>query len=178
MERWIEIKEFKGYEVSNKGNVKSLNYKNTGKERLLKLHQHSTGYTKTTLYKGKGHTPRVSRLVASAFLGLDINDTSIQVDHVNGDKTNNTVENLRLCTASENLGYRYQLAGRELPSNIYKKGDYYQVSIKRGSGKDKCILYFGRYKTVAEAVEVRDKELAGILHFMQLYPLDNGDVTV
>ncbi len=56
MERWIEIKEFKGYEVSNKGNVKSLNYKNTGKERLLKLHQHSTGYTKTTLYRGKGYT--------------------------------------------------------------------------------------------------------------------------
>ena len=43
------------------------------------------------------------RLVASAFLGLDLSDATIQVDHIDGNTRNNSLLNLRLCTASQNV---------------------------------------------------------------------------
>ena len=60
-------------------------------------------YRSIELYpsEGKRERCRVHRLVACAFLGLDY-DSALHVDHVNCDKSDNRVENLRVVTMEEN----------------------------------------------------------------------------
>ena len=66
VEVWKEIENHKWYMVSTKGNVKSLSFNRTGKEKVLTPCVDSKGYLFVTL---QGKQLRVHRLVASAFLG-------------------------------------------------------------------------------------------------------------
>lgn len=70
MEIWKDIDGYEGlYQISNEGNVKSLNYSHTGKERLLKPASNRGGYLHVQLCKdGKVKHHTVHRLVAQAFI--------------------------------------------------------------------------------------------------------------
>ena len=60
---------YEGFEVSNLGRVKNLNYRNTGKERLVKTSEDKEGYLQVNLRKnGEYKTCKVHRLVAQTFL--------------------------------------------------------------------------------------------------------------
>ena len=102
MEIWKDIEGYNGlYQVSSKGRVKSLNYKKTGKEKLLKSAKKS-GYPFVALYKdGKKKQTLIHRLVASAF--IPNTDNKPCIDHINTDRTDNRVENLRWVTYKENM---------------------------------------------------------------------------
>ena len=101
-EIWKPIKEFEGYyEVSNMGRVRSLNYKRTGKEKILKNIGDYKGYLEIVLTKnGKQKQFKVHRLVAEAFIPNPENKPCI--DHINTVKSDNRVENLRWVTYKEN----------------------------------------------------------------------------
>ena len=101
-EIWKPIKEFEGYyEVSNIGRVRSLNYKRTGKEKILKNIEDYKGYLEVGLTKnGKRKQFKVHRLVAEAFIPNPENKPCI--DHINTVKSDNRVENLRWVTYKEN----------------------------------------------------------------------------
>lgn len=100
-EQWKPIKDFEGYEVSNLGRVKSLNYNHTGKEKLLSPGKSSDGYFFVGLYKnGIKKSVRINRLVWQTFVG-EIPE-GLQVNHIDEDKENNRVENLNLMTSKEN----------------------------------------------------------------------------
>jgi len=106
----IEIfKDIKGYEglyqVSNFGNVKSLNFKRFGFEKILKFFYNTKRYQCVKLCKeGKLKTMRVHVLVAVAFLDhVPDGTTRIVVDHINNIKTDNRVENLQLISNRENI---------------------------------------------------------------------------
>lgn len=93
MPKKVWIKGFENlYQIDEEGNVYSFKYE---REKLLIPQRNSKGYTQVRLYdKAKaGHTRRVHRLVAEHFLpnpeGLP------QIDHINEDKFNNSVGNLR-----------------------------------------------------------------------------------
>ena len=95
-ETWLPIKGFEGlYEVSNLGHVRSLNYKNTGAVGELKLsYNPTTGYMYVTLRKNNmGISKLVHRLVAETFLPNPNNLE--QVDHINSDRTDNKLSNIR-----------------------------------------------------------------------------------
>ena len=112
MEIWKAVKGYENYyEVSNLGNVRSVDrsvrttikYNDTRvlKSRALKLHLKHNGYYMVDLSKeGEIHSKSVHRLVAEAFIP---NPNNLKVvNHIDGVKTNNNVENLEWVTYQEN----------------------------------------------------------------------------
>ena len=78
------------YKVSNLGKILILNYRNTGKAKLMKPSQEKNGYLKIVLSKNrKRKTCRVHRLIAETF--LENPENLPQVNHKDEDKTNNFV---------------------------------------------------------------------------------------
>ena len=102
-EIWKDIKGYEGkYQVSNFGNVKSLNYNHTGKEQLLKPVQYNNGYLCINLYKPLKRF-LIHRLVANAFIPNP--DNLPCVNHKDENKHNNHVYNLEWCTNKYNINY-------------------------------------------------------------------------
>ena len=99
-ETWKPIKDFEGlYEVSDLGNVRSLNYHNWGIVKNLSPTVDKYGYLRVCLSKDESQFSRcVHRLVALAF--LDNPDRLPQINHINEDKTDNRPCNLEWCTLS------------------------------------------------------------------------------
>lgn len=95
MENWKPVKGFKGYEVSDLGNVRST-------RRMLKQFPNSRGYHR--VYLGDGRLHLVHRLVAEAFVD-NPNDYPI-VNHIDEVKTNNRADNLEWCTHKHNSNYK------------------------------------------------------------------------
>jgi hypothetical protein len=90
------------YQVSNLGNVKSLNYGRTGNEKILKPRNNKSGYYTIVLYKeGNKKTTSIHVLVAMAFLGHVPNGHNVEVDHKNDIKNDNRLENLQLLSGAE-----------------------------------------------------------------------------
>lgn len=105
MEVWKNIKGYDGlYEISNWGNVKSLNYNNTGKSQMLKPRYVRGRYKAVTLCKDCYHKQiTIHRLVAQAFIPNPNNYP--QVNHIDEDISNNHMDNLEWCTSEYNLKY-------------------------------------------------------------------------
>jgi hypothetical protein len=131
MEIWKEVKGYEGlYEISNLGNVKSLSrsiVRGNGvmgkafvNSKLVKKSITRLNYEKVNLSKNNvAKTFAVHRLVAIAF--IDNTENKPQVNHKDGNKLNNCVDNLEWCTASEN-----QLHALKLGLIIPKRGkDHY-----------------------------------------------------
>ena len=82
------------YKVSNLGRILSLNYRNTGRAELLKPDEDKDGYLQVRLSKDrKGKWCKVHRLVAQTFIPNTENKPT--VDHIDRNKLNNFVGNLR-----------------------------------------------------------------------------------
>ena len=100
-ELWLPIKGYEGlYEVSNTGYVRSIRRNN----KLLKYNSTSYGYKRVGLYKdGKQKFHTIHRLVAEAFIPND--NLLPEINHIDGDKQNNHVDNLEYCTAKYNINH-------------------------------------------------------------------------
>jgi hypothetical protein len=111
-EVWRDVPGYAGlYQVSNLGRVYSRGH-------LLKPWAHNLGYSCVTLFRDrKAEKKLVHRLVAEAFLpnpaGLP------QVNHKNGNKMDNRVENLEWCTNQENALHNAYVLGKD--SNMPKR---------------------------------------------------------
>ena len=106
-EIWKDIEGYEGlYQVSNLGRVKRMRFinKNTNieKERIKSQKIRKDGYLEVALYKnGKGKYIQVHRLVAKSFIP---NPKKLpQVNHIDGNKENNCVDNLEWVTNKENV---------------------------------------------------------------------------
>lgn len=96
---WKTIDVEPNYEVSDLGEVRN---KSTKQIKSLRLDRN--GYLRVTLYPS-GKTYSIHRLVATAFLFKNEGDV---VNHKNGVKTDNHVDNLEWCTHQENVNHAYE----------------------------------------------------------------------
>lgn len=123
-EIWKDIKGYSGYQVSNLGRVRTHNKitytKRHGerhwKDRILKFKPPTTknqrskqgmGYRVDLWKNGKPKSLLVARLVLSTFTETDI-DTKLTVNHKDGDRLNNNINNLEWLTRKDNILYGYQ----------------------------------------------------------------------
>lgn len=90
------------YEISSKGNIRRKN------KKILKLQVDKDGYLYVVLScSGKRPTKKIHRLVAEVFLPNPLKKP--QVNHKDGVKSNNNVENLEWVTSSENINHAFKL---------------------------------------------------------------------
>ena len=111
------------------------------------------------------------RLVAKAF--LDDYSDDLTVDHINGDKRDNRVSNLRMCTMAQNIQYYHDEQGGK--GRIYPKmgktskfkGVFFDKTKQRWCSKFRCngeMIYAGTHKTELEAAiayNLKAKEMLG-----------------
>lgn len=92
------------YQVSNLGRVRSLNFRRSGNEKIMNTTVGHDGYSRVSLFKNyirKKYT--VHRLIALVFIPNPDNKPCI--DHINGNRSDNRVDNLRWCTNKENMNF-------------------------------------------------------------------------
>ena len=112
-EIWKPVIGFEGrYEVSNLGRVRSFVCSYNGKQpkepkTIILKDADNRGYRRVLLMAsdGKRCYKAVHRLVAFAFLG---DCTNMEINHIDCDKTNNRVDNLEICTQSQNTIHAYK----------------------------------------------------------------------
>lgn len=119
-ETWKDIYGLYGYQVSNWGNVKSIDriitteHYHRGRRIIginLKLRYDKDGYAIINIRKdGKGRILKVHRLVAESFIPNIDNKPCI--DHINGVRDDNRVENLRWCTVKENASFNLAIKNK------------------------------------------------------------------
>jgi hypothetical protein len=123
-EIWLDIKMFNNeYQISNLGRVKSNDrkylmkgkYPSIKKGKLLTIDK-STNYDRVQIiFDGQRNKYLVHRLVAIAFIPND-DKTKTQVNHLDGNKRNNNLDNLEWVTHGENMKHSYKELNRTLPN--------------------------------------------------------------
>lgn len=104
-ECWKVINDYPNYEISNKGVVRRLmpGKGNTHAGRIRKQSINMCGYLMISFPGPK--TVSVHRLVAKTFIG----ESDLDINHIDGNKLNNSVENLEYVTRSENALHAFKL---------------------------------------------------------------------
>jgi hypothetical protein len=164
MEIWKPVKDYEGlYEVSSLGRVKSLpkkvgiNKEYLLKEKIMKPTVMNSGYLKTNLSKNNiKKSITIHKLVAVTFLNHKQCGHKLVIDHINRDKLDNRVENLRVVTSREN--------SIKIKTNCTSK--YTGVSFVKSSKKWASIIFIdgknislGRFNTEEEAHQVYQNKL-------------------
>lgn len=138
---WKPIEGYEGlYEISNTGRVKS----HQGRKKILNISLKKDGYVQVQLYKEKKYKQfLVHRLVALAF--IDNPDNKYEINHIDGVRDNNNVDNLEWCTSRENT------------IDAINRGSHPISAGNNFGGKEIATFYLGvpvcKYKSIKKASE-------------------------
>lgn len=173
LEKWKDVKGFEGlYQVSNMGNFKSLDrvsYHNDGRVRRIKGKAIKgslsyRGYIQVTMSKnGVITSSSLHRLVAKTFLGEPLTSDHV-VNHIDGDPTNNSVDNLEWITQKANAQHavstglvNYKTYAKYKDLGYYVNDELIDVyeSVKHASDV-LGINYFTILKSIKENRKLRD----------------------
>lgn len=146
-EIWKSISGYPNYEVSSFGRVRNATTGIILKQSLRQKYP-SINLCKQGMVKGF----RIHQLVASEF--LEKVDGSNFVDHVDGDRTNNVVSNLRYCTSSQNSANRNQKGTSGLKGVSKERNGKFRSRIK----KDGKHFHLGTFDTKEQAHDAYKKK--------------------
>lgn len=173
-EVWKDIEGFEGYyQVSNLGRVRSLdriiifdNGKSKEEKTLLKgkilcITKQTQGYSQVGLCKqGTQKSYRLNRLVANAFIPKI--EGKIYVNHIDGDKDNNRVDNLEWVTNSENINHAYRTGLlKHWTRAVLKIDDYGNIIKEYGSLKEAAEDNNTVKSNICLACKVKQKKAIG-----------------
>ncbi|AFH59644.1 NUMOD4 domain-containing protein [Paenibacillus caseinilyticus] len=153
-EEWLPIVGYEGfYEVSNLGRVKRLSNSGTCKEKILKPQFQRDGYKRVDLSK-KGQKKRfpIHRLVASAFIPNPQNKE--QVNHQNGNKLDNRLDNLNWMTRKENIAHAHE-------TGLVKKNENPVIATQLDTGEQR---QFKSQKEASRELGVYPKNISNVLN--------------
>jgi len=148
---WKIIPNFNNYEASNTGLIRSINYKRTRKTKILKP-SISRGYLKTMIKNDleQYKSWNVHNFIMLTFKGPK--QKGQEVNHIDGNKLNNNINNLEYCTRSENMKHAFNMGlakAKRGEDNASAKLTQLQVNEIRSYVKgqrDKGVRYYGRKK--------------------------------
>jgi NUMOD4 motif/HNH endonuclease len=145
-EEWIDIDGFDNYQVSTNGRIR-----NKVNNKILKPNTDSGGYSQVGLYKnGIRYTVLLHKIVATSFI---TNDQGFkEIDHKNRNKLDNSVQNLRWCSRSDNMINTEHRNSEMFGIRYRKERNTWRVIIPI-DGKLRCI---GSRKTREEAIQLRN----------------------
>ena len=108
MEIWKNVKDYEGiYEASNLGKIR--NYKT---KFILNTNPKPDGYYRVGLWKnGKQKYQYLARVIFSSFSNVNIN--GLEINHIDGNKANNSLHNLEITTSRENSCHRWIISNRK-----------------------------------------------------------------
>lgn len=154
IEEYRDIPGYDGkYQVSNFGNVKSLNYRLKGIEKVLKPRINDNGYFYLNLYKDKKQkTFKIHQLVAIVFLDHKPNGMNDIINHKDNFKLNNRLDNLEITTPRVNSSIHKKDAG----VNWHKRHKRFQAHVYI-SGK---LVYLGYYDNIQDGLDIYEKAVA------------------
>lgn len=179
MEIWKDIPGFEGcYQVSNLGEVRSYYSKNgrlTNTPRLLNGKIDKDGYKEFHLCKaGKVTYKRLHRIVAEVFVD---GDSSLQVNHKDGNKLNNRSDNLEWVTTAENINHAHKTGlhkgcrTKVIVENDFEKMVFDSITsaseflnCHRCTIREKAIKYGGVFQYKGFTVSVSGGRLGAKLH--------------
>jgi hypothetical protein len=140
IEEWKDIPGYEGsYQVSNFGNVKSLDFNRSGKERLLKPGVNKNGYKFVVLFfDKKSKNYYIHQLVAMAFYDHIPDGFKLVVNHKDNNQLNNHKDNLEIVTNR----YNTQVHKKDVGISYNKPIKKFQSRI-RINGKLISLGYFG-----------------------------------
>ena len=139
------VEGFEDYQVSNLGRVVS---NKKGKPRFLKPQQDAVGYLHVRLYKegdslgsysgNRGKRPKlykVHRLVAETFIPQQSSEETLHVNHINGDKQDNRVDNLEWLSHADNIKHSWDNGLRDNAAWKAAEKRYRPVEVITPDGK-------------------------------------------
>ena len=181
-EEWRDIKGYEGlYQVSNLGRVKSLPRERRNrqgyyytKEKILKQTNTSTGYKKVELFNGTRKSYKVHRLVAQAFLNNEYNKP--QVNHKDGNKINNNVNNLEWVTGSKNIIHAYKTGLNPNMKTLNDDDIIYKYTIEGLNMKEIASIYNVCINTIKKRLEDNNIEIRGLSEINNKFHLDEMDL--
>lgn len=145
IEEWRDIPGHLYYQASNLGQIRSL-------PRMIRHNEHSkpflkqgrvlcpiakdNGYRVVCLNRSEGHS-YIHRLVLQAFCPAE-NADHLEVNHIDGNKSNNVLSNLEWCTKAENMQHSYRLGMNKRGDNhVQMKVTFAEVQQIRALREDK-----------------------------------------
>ncbi len=146
----VKIKDYENYSFDkNTNQVYNTKYK-----RFLKPILDSIGYYVVEIRNNKSKMFKLHRLIYQVY-NPNIDITNLEIDHIDNNRQNNNIENLRHCNRSENqCNKKVQKNNKLQEKNIRIIDNSYQVRITKNK-----IVYSKRFKTLEEAILHRDIKL-------------------
>jgi hypothetical protein len=160
-ECWRSVDGYINYQVSNVGRVRIAS---SGK--IMTAFCNRQGYASISLYKdGKRKTVNIHQLVAMCFIPKVESDERLEVDHVNQDKTNNSVSNLMWKTSRQNKWNRDKIrketSSKYIGVSLNKSDHMWRSQIRLNDGCKAYIGLFQHEKDAARAYNAKAYELRG-----------------